>query len=321
AEWYRFGRSQNIDKQDLQKLVVPRLVESLRVSLDREGTFALDNVDVGGIIPVGPANDQLAFLLGILNGPIANIVFRAISKPFQNDYRSANKQFIAPIPSPLVTPAHRADVAGRALALQELWTRRRSLLNEAESRLASLARARCPARWLWPELRTHEDVNAQVPRALRTYINERRKWVAEEMEKQAADRIAELKASIDRGGPPDVAFERGELTLSFGGVSALAGVFLDPPEGRLTEAHWRYLFIVQRRRDAAALARELRRPPIGAETSAARQFIERVAELVRLGAEIVVAEAAMNELMYNLYNLDADEHALVERDCERRMNT
>ena len=47
--WYRFGRSQNLDKQELPKLIVPRLVARLSCSIDAQGTFYLDNVDVGGV--------------------------------------------------------------------------------------------------------------------------------------------------------------------------------------------------------------------------------------------------------------------------------
>jgi hypothetical protein len=49
--WYRFGRSQNIDKQDVAKLIVPRLVQHMKCSLDPAGRFCLDNVDVGGVLP------------------------------------------------------------------------------------------------------------------------------------------------------------------------------------------------------------------------------------------------------------------------------
>ena len=50
-EWYRFGRNQNLDKQDLSKLVVPRLVQHLKCSDDTNAEFCLDNVDVGAFYP------------------------------------------------------------------------------------------------------------------------------------------------------------------------------------------------------------------------------------------------------------------------------
>lgn len=133
-EWYRFGRNQNIDKQDIPKLVVARLVEHLKCSLDSRGNFYLDNVDVGGVLTA--PNTDPAYLMAALNAPICDFVFRIISKPFQNDYRSANKQFIAPLPIPNALPGARADIAHRARRLQERWTHRRDLLQQAAERLA-----------------------------------------------------------------------------------------------------------------------------------------------------------------------------------------
>ena len=92
--------------------------------------------------------------MAVLNGPVADFVFRIIAKPFQNDYRSANKQFIAPLPVPKASSEARASVAARARRLQERWTDRRELLQQAADRLSVLARARHPARWLWPDLPT-----------------------------------------------------------------------------------------------------------------------------------------------------------------------
>ena len=80
AAWYRFGRNQNIDKQDRRKLVVPRLVDRLAAAYDETGRICLDNVDVGGIL-VAEGTDPW-FLLGILNAPVADFIFRRVSKPF-----------------------------------------------------------------------------------------------------------------------------------------------------------------------------------------------------------------------------------------------
>ena len=89
--WYRFGRHQNLDKQEVEKLIVPRLVPAVGCSVDTSQDIYLDNVDVGGIIPA--LGIRSFFLSGVLNSPVANFVFRRISKPFRGNYRSANKQF------------------------------------------------------------------------------------------------------------------------------------------------------------------------------------------------------------------------------------
>jgi hypothetical protein len=63
--WYRFGRHQNIDKQDIPKLIVPRLVAKLICFVDARGDYCLDNVDVGGVEPA--VGVDLFFIAGLMN--------------------------------------------------------------------------------------------------------------------------------------------------------------------------------------------------------------------------------------------------------------
>ena len=213
--WYRFGRSQNIDKQDIEKLIVPRLVQHIKCSLDGDARFCLDNVDVGGIVPAAEA--EPTYLMAVLNAPVCDYVFRIISKRFQNDYRSANKQFIAPLPIPNATAEVRADIATRAQRMQERWTARRHLLREAEERLSVLARTRHPTRWLWSDLPSLPEMTEQAPKGLRL-ATDRRKWAEEQLDEMEAVRIEALQAALDRGGRREVRFERGELRLYMSGA-------------------------------------------------------------------------------------------------------
>ena len=75
----------------------------------------------------------------MLNGPVADFVFRRISKPFANDYLSANKQFIAPLPIPRATPLQVTEVARGARNLQRWHSRRRDLLASAQARLEAFS--------------------------------------------------------------------------------------------------------------------------------------------------------------------------------------
>lgn len=76
--WHRFGRSQNIDKQNLAKLIVAQTVPELRISADFAGAEYLNNVRVNGILC---RNDtDLAYLLGVMNGAVANFVFKRQTK-------------------------------------------------------------------------------------------------------------------------------------------------------------------------------------------------------------------------------------------------
>jgi hypothetical protein len=313
--WYRFGRNQNIDKQDVAKLIVPRLVQHMKCSLDLEGCFCLDNVDVGGVLPA--TEIEPTYLMAVLNAPVCDYVFRIISKPFQNDYRSANKQFIAPLPISNASAEVRADIAARARRLQERWTNRRDLLQQAADRLSVLARARHPARWLWCDLPSLPDLSEQAPKGLRL-TTDRRKWAEERLDEMEAARVEALQAALDRGGRREARFERGELRLYGSGAVVLDKIYLDEAAGRLAEAYWRWLLLSGPAREAQRFAADLRRPPAPSDMPAAVQFIDRVAALAEEVAAIEADERALNEVLYGLYRLAPEERNLVENELGRR---
>ncbi len=119
-EWWRFGRHQSIDKQALPKLLVPRLLLHLFAAADAAGKVCIDNVDVGGIVVEDGWN--LHYLLAILNSAACDFAWRLTSKPFRGEYRSANKQFIAPLPIP--NTRDQKPVAALARELAKLHGRR-----------------------------------------------------------------------------------------------------------------------------------------------------------------------------------------------------
>ena len=131
----------------------------------------------------------------------------------------------------------RADVAARARRLQERWTHRRDLLQQADDRLSVLARARHPARWLWPDLPTLPEMTEQAPRGLRL-ATDRRKWAEERLDEMEAP-LEALQAALNRGGRRQVRFEGGELRLYVSGTVVLDKIYLDEAAGRLAEAYWR----------------------------------------------------------------------------------
>ena len=49
-DWWGYVYPKNLAKHDVAKLIVPRLVQHMKCSLDSDGRFCLDNVDVGGIL-------------------------------------------------------------------------------------------------------------------------------------------------------------------------------------------------------------------------------------------------------------------------------
>ncbi|MCL2075024.1 MAG: Eco57I restriction-modification methylase domain-containing protein [Betaproteobacteria bacterium] len=98
ANWYRFGRSQNIGKQGRSKLCVPRLVNRLGVASDFSGDFVLDNVDVCGLSMRTDTKVDLRYTLGVLNSHLLAWVFPYLSASFRGGFLSANRQFLGQLP-------------------------------------------------------------------------------------------------------------------------------------------------------------------------------------------------------------------------------
>lgn len=316
GEWYRFGRNQNIDKQDCRKLIVAQTVPSLRVCADDKADKYINNVRVNGILPANKMD--MFFLLGVMNGPVADFVFRRIGKPKQGGWYEANKQFIAPLPIPNATKPEAADVARRAKSLQARWTKRRKLLAAAADRLGVLPRAKWKARNLWTDLPDIAALADEAPKGFKLKTD-RRKWADARLDELESARLSALQAALDTGQRLAADFVDGELRLLTGSAPVIHRIYLDAGAGALTLAYWNYLLMSQTWNDAGRLSGELLKPPADVASPTARQFMQKVAELAAEGAAIAAEEAEMDALLYALYRLSDDERALVEKDRKTRL--
>jgi hypothetical protein len=110
-EWYKYIRSQNIGLQGMPKLAVPRLVARLCCGFDHDGSYCLDNVDVGGVLVRTTAGQTPLFLMGLINSRLLDLVFRKASVPFRGAYFSANRQYIEKLPIRTIDFSDPADKA------------------------------------------------------------------------------------------------------------------------------------------------------------------------------------------------------------------
>ena len=114
--WYAYVYPKNLALHVLPKLATPRLVHRLEVFYDARGQFYLDNVDVGGVLLKEPSPSHYLYVLALLNNRLMNWYFQRLSAPFRGGFRSANRQFIEPLPvrrvdSPADKQLHDAIVA------------------------------------------------------------------------------------------------------------------------------------------------------------------------------------------------------------------
>jgi hypothetical protein len=313
AEWYRFGRNQNIDKQHLPKILVPRLAVNLHCVSDDTGEMCLDNVDCGG---VRLAEDRhLGYVTAVLNGPVANYVWRRISKPFLSDYRSANKQFIAPLPVPAALRVDEQRVENLSQTLTTLHSDRRSASDALDRRLDGMPENEQTIVWLFPDIETVEILLRRAP----VYMDrqEAKAWAKERLERAITDRLGTLDGALAGGGQLRPDLTDGELCLSLNGRRILDRVFVAPAEGEIVLAQWRRTcqsIGSASRTNAKALVRELCRTRSFGSKEHRRQVIDLAEKIMALEDQILKVEAELNDILYGLYGLSDEERRMIEKD-------
>ncbi len=310
-QWYQFGRSQNLARQNVQKIIVPRLVVSLACAVDSEGRYYLDNVDVGGV--EAARNVSPWFLAAAMNGIASDFVFRRISKPFRGGFRSANKQFIAPLPIPKAPPEDQIALAQDAERLQGLYGQRRQALADIAARMGSVRIRALPAEWLFPDLPSLDDLRDRAPKRL--IGTERNAWAKARRAIEVEARHAALAEHLTPGVPLAAELVRGELRFLIDGIPAITGLFPPPEQASFLLAQWK---LVASRTEVTAqltgrkLADQLRRVALEAAAHIVTEVIELQEQAATTEDEIRDLEATINRTIYRLHELTEEEILLIE---------
>jgi len=310
--WYRFGRNQSIDKQELAKLGVAQTVPGMRVFADPDGEFYLNNVRVNGILPV--SQPDLLFLLGVLNSNVVDFVFRRTAKPKGGGYFEANKQFIAPLPIPVASDVQRADVAKRAKLLHALHTERRDRIVDLQRRLESrqCVDERREFSWLWADVGSPVSIAAEAPATLTG--RERVAWARAEHGSRLIAHVERIGAMLRPGARLSVANDAGEVRFLAEGVPVVT-VYEDEVDAAFLSAQWRQLARTTNVTDRYR-AKSLVKSLLGLRSTQSeplrKQVVDLDAQVVDLDAKIEAAEREMNKYVNHLYGLTEGETRLVE---------
>ncbi len=314
-QWYRFGRHQNLDKQEISKLIVPRLVYDLHCSVDVRGEVYLDNVDVGG---VAVAKDQNPYYIaGVLNAPVANFVFQRISKPFRGEYKSANKQFIAPIPIPNAKKRERGAVANHAETLQNYYTRRRNIVEELSKRLNTAKLKSRPITFLFPTLKQALDYSDELPLNLKDA--EKKALAKQKYEEGLQSHYDEITARLHPTVKLSSTFIKGEIRFSLDGIPIVENIFLDEKEGALILAQWKVLaqtYSITEKTDGKKICNTLRKLATTDNLALVDQIINLENDLSSLEEKIKQEEEAIDNLLFKLYGLTQKEIELVKQETK-----
>ncbi len=310
GKWFGYVYPKNLAKQETPKLLVPRLVASLKNVADTAGEFYCDNVDVGGVTPTDIGD--IHWLAGILNSTTESTILAWKSKPFRGDYKSANKQFIAPLPIPNADRRSRQAVSELAQRLQENHTERVRLKAGLDERLSSVATMTWPLERILPDVRSIEALEQEVPRSVPQA--DRKAWIDERRaldEEASLDRIdglirADSAADVTHDGEGRIGFRIDEQEI--------VRVFVGEGEIPLVLAQWRghaLDFEPSGRSPAKSLIGKLRKLVLAAPDAVERQIVERGERLAELSDTIAADERALHEITARLFNLSDEEERLV----------
>lgn len=112
AEWYRFGRTQNLGMWEQEKLMVPYMITELAAYLDQSDNYYFINVTTGGYgVTCNEKMINLKYLCGLLNSPLLDFYLKHISTTFRGGYFAANKQYIEKLPIRTIDFQNPDDVA------------------------------------------------------------------------------------------------------------------------------------------------------------------------------------------------------------------
>ncbi|HEV2647591.1 MAG TPA: hypothetical protein VGU46_14645 [Acidobacteriaceae bacterium] len=308
-QWYRFGRNQNIDKQNLPKLAVAQTVQHLEVSCDLQGEFCLNNVRVNGILCED--QDNLLFLMGILNSPVPDWIFRRSSAPKSGGFFEANKQFIAPLPIPHAPIADKRWVGTQALELTALHGRFRQLIWDIEHRLEVCDNEKRSEDWLLPAVGSIEDWKRRAPEMgarLRT------QWAKEKRSRQLSEELASLQMRFSSPIQLRPHLANGELSIESNGVVVIDHVFVSADEGAFLLAQWK-LSLWDLASGAAPIASKvidlLRNVKLSGNTVLKAQVVEMTEQASTVRNRIDTVEQELNDRIAELYHLTPDERALI----------
>lgn len=314
-EWYQFSRNQGIKQMSLPKLLVAGTAPELRVSVDVSGEFAFMGGRVQGILAAN--HDELNFLVGLLNAPVLNFVFKRVARPKSGGYFDIETQFLAPLPIPDADDDQKKQVAALAETLQALHTAYRDELHKLEKRLSSAQMTddtKTP-QWIWSSLLNEKQwKTSEDAKKLGLKGKALTEWAKTQYQTALAQKLEKLTLSLHPNMKLTVRYDDGELTLLADNIPVLDSVFEDDAE--LIVAQWNYVIRstnITPSITAEKLLTELLKLKTTDNDSLHKQVIALDKKLDVLRQSIDEKEQEMNSLVYRLYGLTNAEVLQIER--------
>ena len=314
-KWHGYSRSQSLDKQFIPKLCSARLVPKIRMMLDENGVFCLHDNNMFGILPAEGVD--LWFLLGILNAPVADFVFRRSARPKSSGYFQADRQFLAPLPIPDATLEQREEIGTRARELQEHHTQRRDTIAKLDQRLHSAQTAPFTPEpkpdWLWSNVGTPASWKNAPSAPAGLSARDLTAWAKQQHQDALQQKLDTLDALLQPGARITITNTDDEIVLSISGREALH--LYDKPQTEWIAAQWRHALRdqnVTEAFDSKKLLKQLLTQRTTNEEPLRQRVLQLDQQITHLDQTIAQKESTLNTIIYDLYGLTIEEIAMVE---------
>lgn len=311
-KWWGYVYPKNLNLHEYKKLVVAQTVPNLRVCMDSSASKYLNNVRVNGILASN--ENDLTFLLGCLNGPVADYIFRRIAAPKAGGYFEANKQFIAPLPIPQCGPELEVAIAAKAEALQKATTQRAEVLDMLQHRLGSEIPVVRAEDWLLTDVSSLDDWIKKAADDLT--VTEKKRWAKTERANALDAALDEIQRHMRPGVEMSAHFDDGELAFKVDGYTIVDNVYEDEDDGALIHSQWDVVartFNITDKTKAKTLVKALYELIPGDTPALVKQILKLRGDLETLDDQITQDEIEINELLFKAYNLTGEEIELVKK--------
>ncbi len=314
-KWWGYVYPKNQCEQAKPKIMIASTATEIRAFVDQTGEYTPDDRRVYSVVP--KKNDDIYYLMGLLNATLNTYLLKKWARPKANGYYDIETQFLAPLPIPKANEEEKALVAEKAKRLQELHTRRRDLLLMVDRRLASeqCEDDRRDESWFWADVKPMADIKKDGPPELKGA--KLTAWAKSQRELKLAAHLEKIDPMLQPGIKLTVESEYGELKILAGGATVIEGVFLSGDESEFIAAQWRQKLRrtnVTEKFDGKKLVNQLLKLRKTGNSAIKEQVLRIDADIQALDAEIAPAETDMNRLTYRLYNLTDDEIRMVEKE-------
>ena len=122
VKWYAFGRTQNLDEMEIQKILTPCIAAYSAFTFDEKGEYYFVGSGGGGGggygISLKPdVNINPKYVLGILNSKLIDIYIKSVSSPFRGGYYAYNRQYIEQIPIKDINTSNELNIHDQIVKL------------------------------------------------------------------------------------------------------------------------------------------------------------------------------------------------------------